>query len=528
LNTLDHLLTKQPAIAPTPHTPRTVKILLVDDSPEILSVVQALLAADNHRIVTASNGLEAVEKFIHEQPDLVLMDVVMPDIDGFETTRRIKALAKDDKWVPVVMLTSLDEAADFARGLDAGADDYLTKPINAELLCTKISFMKRVVALQANLFELKQIQTIFDHVLDGIIATNERGIVVSYNHGAERLFGYRREEILGRNITMLMSIPEAHRHDAYVARYRSSGQPTVMGMGRDIFGRRKDGSMIPISVGLTEVQWAGARHFIGIVSDISERKRLEHMQQRTADALQHYHDRSEEEKRITQELVARMVRNKELEDPQLQWHVLPSETFSGDLIAARRARDGKLFVLTADATGHGLAAAISLLPVVGIFYAMVEKGFALVDIVAEMNKRLHETMPIGRFLAASVFSVDQANHTIEIWNGGMPERLLCQHDGTMIKLHSQHTPLGILPFEQFDATCEAFRWENTGYLIALSDGVLEARNSRGEALGFERIREAVQSARGDSPFPFILDRLKDHLELTPPHDDISLAVVTLT
>jgi len=507
--------------------PRSIRVLAVDDSPDMLAFLEKLLTGRGHQVLTAANGHQAVEEFTLHEPDLVLMDIVMPGIDGFETTRRIKALSNGEKWVPVVMLTGLDDPEDFERGLRSGADDYLTKPINAHLLTTKIGFMQRVLAIQSRLLELRRFQTLFDNLLEGIVATNDRGAIVSFNHAAERIFGYSADEVMGRNVSVLMSIPDAHRHDAYMARYRSSGQPTVMGAGRDIFGRRKDGSIVPISVGLTEVEWAGARHFLAVVADISERKRMEQLQARTATQLQRYHERSEEEKRITRELVDRIVRRTELDDPLLQWHVCPSEIFSGDIIAAHRAPDRRLFVLSADATGHGLAAAISLLPVVGIFYAMVGKGFGVAEIVAEMNRRLKETMPIGRFLAASVVAVDEKRRLLEIWSGGMPEHLLCLSDGSHQRLTSDHVALGIEDPQHFNDACRRFQWERPGYLVTLSDGVLEARNHQGTPLGMDAICRAVNASGGSSPFPFILDSLNHHLAGAPPHDDISIAVIRL-
>lgn len=511
---------------PLPY-PRALKILAVDHSPDTLAVLEPLLLRSGYRVFTAADGNQAVAEFTRHEPDLVLVECAVPGFEGFEATRRIKALSADKRWVPVIMFTAPDRPEDFEHGLRAGADDYLIKPFDARQLAVKMTLMKRVLALQLRLIELKRFQTLFDHLLDGVVVTDARGTVVSFNRAAGKIFGYPADEILGRNVSMLMSIPDAHRHDAYMARYRSTCEPTVMGVGRDIFGRRKDGSLVPISVGLSEVAWAGARHFIGVVSDISERKRVEHMQQHAAAKLQQYHDRNEEEKRITRELVDRIVRRGELDDPLLQWHVSPSEIFSGDIIAARRAPDGRLFLLSADATGHGLAAAISLLPVAGIFYAMVDKGFSVSAIVAEMNKRLHETMPVGRFLAASIVAVDERQRLLEIWNGGMPENLLCSGNGAQLRLKPRHVALGIEPPECFDASCQQLHWEHAGYLVALSDGVVEAQDRHGAALGMEGVCSAAARAENQSPFLFILENLERHLGGGVPHDDISLAVIRL-
>ena len=506
---------------------RQIKILVVDDDPQILNLVETMLVSEGEQVVTAANGLDALDKFILEQPDLVLMDINMPGMNGFEATAKIKSLVEREKWVPVIMVSGLNELNDFARGLEAGADDYLTKPFTPALLSTKIQFMKRVLAIQADLFTLKRFQAIFDHVLDGIVATNEQGIIVSFNFAAEKIFGYRADEVLGRNVSVLMPIPEAHRHDAYMARYEYSGQATVMGQGRDIHGRRKDGSIIPISVGLTEVQWAGSRHFIGAISDISDRKQAERFQHELASQLNNYRAQNEEERKITQELLRRIIRADSLQDPLLQWHLRPSEAFSGDIIAAHRSQEGRFLVLIADGTGHGLAAAISLLPLMGIFYTMADKGFHISSIASEINKRLYETMPIGRFVAAALIAVYEDKRQFEIWNGGMPDILYCKDEGSCERLRGNHMALGILSPGEFDKTCHTHTWQHSGYLVAMSDGIIEAENRAGAPLSLDSVSNTAISVPGGNPFAQILQHLERHLSGAVPHDDISLAAIRL-
>lgn len=508
----------------SPNAGRPIKILVADDDPTLISLLDHMLSAQGDTVITAKDGFDAMDKFILEQPDLVLMDIDMPGMNGYEATRKIKALSATEKWVPVIMITAHREPEDYAQGLEVGADDYLTKPFSNSILTTKLKFMKRVLAIQSDLFTLKRFQSIFDHVLDGIVATNEHGLIVSFNHAAEKIFGYQAQEVLGRNVSILMPIPEAYRHDAYMARYEHSGQATVMGKGREIHGRRKDGSTFPLYVGLTEVEWAGARHFIGMVSDISERKQAERFQQELSHQLHHYRERNEEEKKITQELLRRIVRLDFLDDPLLQWHVRPSDTFSGDLIAAHRGQDGRLLVLVADGTGHGLAAAVSLLPMMGIFYTMADKNFELPGIIAEINKRLHETMPTGRFVSAIFIDLQQKQNLMTLWNGGMPDLLLRTDSGNCERLPSMHMPLGILSASEFDNHCQTHAWKESGHLIAMSDGVLEAENRHGQQLGQTTILEAAQHS---APLEAILATVDRHLAGALPHDDMSLAVIRL-
>ena len=111
--------------------------------------------------------------------------------------------------------------------------------------------------------------------VDGIVVIDERGIVKIYNRACERLFGYDSSEVVGFNISMLMPEPLRSEHDSYVARYLDGGAPHIIGMGREVTGRRKDGSTFPMYISVGEGRLDGARIFVGIVHDISARRERE-------------------------------------------------------------------------------------------------------------------------------------------------------------------------------------------------------------------------------------------------------------
>jgi two-component system cell cycle response regulator len=122
-------------------------ILIVDDHEDNVEVLRARLEARGYRTVTASDGREALEAVKRQPPDLVLLDVMMPHVDGMEVARRIKA-DRDLPFIPIIMQTALDSTEHKVEGLDAGADDYITKPINFAELEARVRSMLRVKALQ--------------------------------------------------------------------------------------------------------------------------------------------------------------------------------------------------------------------------------------------------------------------------------------------------------------------------------------------------------------------------------------------
>ena len=113
--------------------------------------------------------------------------------------------------------------------------------------------------------------TIMNSVIDGIIVINHLGIVQSFNPAAEKIFGYSSNEVLGKNICMLMPEPDRSRHDQYLEKYLQSGDARIIGLGREVTGRRKNGTLFPMSLGVNETRIGGEILFTGIVRDISER-----------------------------------------------------------------------------------------------------------------------------------------------------------------------------------------------------------------------------------------------------------------
>lgn len=122
------------------------KILVVDDEPKYVRAVKFNLEASGYQVVTASDGAAAVELVHAEKPDLIILDLRMPVLDGYEACRRIRQFSQ----APVIMLTALAEDHDKVRGLDLGADDYLTKPFSAEELLARIrAVLRRKASHQA-------------------------------------------------------------------------------------------------------------------------------------------------------------------------------------------------------------------------------------------------------------------------------------------------------------------------------------------------------------------------------------------
>ena len=113
------------------------KILVVDDSSTALLMERMMLSHGEYELVTARDGLEAVEKALSEKPDLVLMDVVMPRMNGLDACRKLREL-EDTKRIPIIMVTTRGELATIESGYESGCNEYITKPIHGLELLAKV------------------------------------------------------------------------------------------------------------------------------------------------------------------------------------------------------------------------------------------------------------------------------------------------------------------------------------------------------------------------------------------------------
>src|SRR5579859_2505239 len=122
---------------------------------------------------------------------------------------------------------------------------------------------------------VERLRSVVNHVLDGIITIDSRGTVTTFNPAAERIFGFAASEVIGQNVKLLMPEPYHSQHDGYLAGYLQTGAAKIIGIGREVVGRRKDGSTFPMDLAVSEFRLGEERYFTGIVRDITERKRAE-------------------------------------------------------------------------------------------------------------------------------------------------------------------------------------------------------------------------------------------------------------
>lgn len=149
-----------------------MKILIVEDVRATLQLITAQIKQFGWQPISVSSGEQAINSFHNEQPDLVLLDVVLPDIDGFEVARQIRALEKPGAWTPIIFLSNRNSDQDIDKGISAGGDDYLSKPVSEAVLSAKIRAMQRIVQMRTSLVVLARELDAANHELKRLSASD--------------------------------------------------------------------------------------------------------------------------------------------------------------------------------------------------------------------------------------------------------------------------------------------------------------------------------------------------------------------
>jgi PAS domain S-box-containing protein len=289
-----------------------VKILLVDDNPDNLVSLEAALDSLGEDLVLARSGTEALRYLLEHDFAAILLDVKMPDMDGFETAELIRS-RKRSQHTPILFLTAYRNEEHLFRGYDLGAVDFLFKPIVPEILRSKVSVfveLSRSAQIQhaqaAVLAKAEQkFRSLLEAAPDVMLITAEDGRIVLANSCADEFFGYSRQELLNRDIRML--VPEWS-----LSTHGQVGELTAV---------CKDGRRVPAEITLSPLQTEEGVLITSAIRDISQRKLNE---ERIAEQSQQLQQANRELRQLSSRIVAirddeRRRLGRELHDSQGQY-----------------------------------------------------------------------------------------------------------------------------------------------------------------------------------------------------------------
>ncbi|PAV48020.1 hypothetical protein CK486_09900 [Pseudomonas sp. HAR-UPW-AIA-41] len=264
-----------------------------------------------------------------------------------------------------------------------------------------------------------------------------------------------------------------------------------------------------------------------LAAKINSFQRIAEMQEqitRQNRELIEYRERDKEERNISAYLMSRLARTAKLEGRQLDYFLKPVSEVSGDLLLAWRASNGDRYALLADATGHDLPAALSLLPVSETFYNMAAKGFSLEGIARKLNRKSAEYLPANRFVALLMALYSPLDGTLQIWNGGIPGALLMADDGRVLeRFESLNFPIGILDEDDplFCCQVETVHITESCQFSMFSDGLIEAESISGMQFGLDRVEAVLHDVKPEQRAARLQEALALHTSGAQPHDDVA-------
>lgn len=322
------------------------KVLVVDDTQANLEIL-SLILNQNYDVLTANNGTDGITLARKYIPDTILLDVMMPDIDGYEILNILKS-EPATLDIPVIFITAHYRDIDrVVKGLELGALDYLTKPFENEVLIARVNAACRLkkskdeikhqqeqlerkvlkleefgqsiknfttllqeyaksgngefpepvsldpdsrnmaetfktIIQQRNLAESslhsreRELEQIVNNMVNGVITIDENDTILSFNSAAEKMFGYSSEEIIGRNINVLMTKEYKTRHNSFIKNYINTGTKNIIDTtaGRTVEAINHDGHIFPIHLSISELpkDINGKHRFIGSCLDVSQQQ----------------------------------------------------------------------------------------------------------------------------------------------------------------------------------------------------------------------------------------------------------------
>jgi PAS domain S-box-containing protein len=261
--------------------PDRIKILLVDDTPENLISLEAALDGLGQELVLANSGTEALRHLLEDDFAAILLDVKMPEMDGFQTAELIRS-RKRSRDIPILFLTGYKSDEHLFRGYDLGAVDFLFKPIVPEILRSKVSVfveLSRNTALLRRQAEVlrkaeQKFRSLLEAAPDAMIISSADGVISLVNSQAEAMFGYSREELIGQNIRTL--VEEWSGHPA--AASGDSKMPDAQAWPssqEELWARRKNRIQFPVEISLSPLQTVEGLLLTSAIRDITERKRAD-------------------------------------------------------------------------------------------------------------------------------------------------------------------------------------------------------------------------------------------------------------
>ncbi|KQN70439.1 response regulator receiver modulated diguanylate cyclase [Duganella sp. Leaf61] len=260
---------------------RDAAVLIVDDAPENLAALRKLMVEQGYQTFVATSGERALKIARRVHPDLVLLDVMMQGMDGFETCRQLKANASTAR-IPVIFMSARTGTDDVVAGFDLGAVDYIAKPLRMAEVSARVRTQLQIrVNVESQEEQAERLRTIVNNMAEGLLIIEADGRIQFTNPACDKYLGYRENALAGSHISDLLNPLVAQEYLDYFSRYADAPDVAHHHGTREVIIRHRNGSSVCMDLTLTPM-YLRQPLFIGLLHDITHHKQSEDALQRAA------------------------------------------------------------------------------------------------------------------------------------------------------------------------------------------------------------------------------------------------------
>ncbi|MFL6674494.1 MAG: diguanylate cyclase [Massilia sp.] len=260
---------------------RQSAILIVDDAPANLEVLQMMMEQQGYQALVATSAERALEIAQRVRPDLVLLDIVMPEMDGLEACRRLKAHPATAR-IPVIFMSGRTDTDDIVAGFDIGAADYIAKPLRMAEVCARVrAQLQSKSSSDSGQEQAERLSTIVNSLDEGLLIVEASGRIQYANPACERYLGYAPSELAGRGLDELLPHAVAQDYLDYFAAWVGHQDTERYRGTREVLVRHRDGALRAMDLSITPMR-AGEPLFVALLHDITHHKQSETALQRAA------------------------------------------------------------------------------------------------------------------------------------------------------------------------------------------------------------------------------------------------------
>ena len=230
---------------------RNAAILIVDDAPANLELLRKLMSEQGYQTYVATSGERALAIAQRARPDLILLDVLMPDMDGIETCRRLKQHPLTH-GIPVIFMSARTETEDVVAGFDCGAVDYINKPLRMAEVCARVRAQLHIRSSNETQQEqAERLHTIVNNMAEGLLIIEADGRIQYTNPACDQYLGYRENELAGRSIAELLSPLVTQEYLDYFSMYAANPETAHNHGTREVVIRHRNGAALSMDLTLT-------------------------------------------------------------------------------------------------------------------------------------------------------------------------------------------------------------------------------------------------------------------------------------